>query len=144
MIEAKLSRIGRYAVIASLVVADACLSAHTAAAQAPAAASNPVGVWRGTSLCRVRPSPCHDEIVVYRITRVNASDSLSLDARKIVNGQEEEMGILGCRAAGSSSQVTCTMSNGVWRFTIRGDSLVGELRLPDNRKYRDIATARSR
>lgn len=95
-------------------------------------------------MCRVRPSPCNDEIVVYRITRVNASDSLSLDARKIVNGQEEEMGVLGCRSAASGAQLTCTMPNGVWRFTIRGDSLVGELRLPDNRKYRDISTARSR
>jgi hypothetical protein len=127
-----------------IALAAACMLAHTAPAQAPAAASNPVGVWRGTSLCRVRPSPCHDEIVVYRITRVNASDSLSLDGRKIVHGQEEEMGVLGCRAAASGSQLTCTMSNGVWRFTIRGDSLVGELRLPDNTKYRDVATARSR
>ena len=127
-----------------IALAAACLLPHSAPAQAPVAASNPVGVWRGTSLCRVRPSPCRDEIVVYRITRVHATDSLSVDARKIVNGQEEEMGILGCRAAASGSQVTCTMSNGVWRFTIRGDSLVGELRLPDNRKYRDIATARSR
>jgi hypothetical protein len=142
--EASLSRIGRYAVIAALVVADALLFAHTAPAQAPTATSNPVGVWRGTSVCRVRPSPCNDEIVVYRITRVNASDSLSLDARKIVNEQEEEMGVLGCRAAASGSQLTCTMPNGVWRFTIRGDSLVGELRLPDNRKYRDVSTARSR
>jgi hypothetical protein len=127
-----------------LALAAACVLAHGADAQVPAPASNPVGVWRGTSLCRVHPSPCHDEIVVYRITRVNANDSLSVDARKIVNGQEEEMGVLGCRAAASGSQVTCTMSNGVWRFTIRGDSLVGELRLPDNRKFRDVATARSR
>jgi hypothetical protein len=122
----------------------ACLLARGGFAQAPAAASNPIGVWRGTSLCRVRPSPCNDEIVVYRITRVNASDSLSLDARKIVNGQEEEMGVLGCRLAASGAQFTCTLPNGVWRFTIRGDSLVGELRLPDNRKYRDVSTTRSR
>ena len=127
-----------------IVLAAACLLARGAFAQVPAATSNPVGVWRGTSLCRVRPSPCNDEIVVYRITRVNASDSLSLDARKIVNGQEEEMGVLGCRHAASGAQLTCTMPNGVWRFTIRGDSLVGELRLPDNTKYRDISTARSR
>ena len=127
-----------------VALAAACLLARGAFAQVPAAASNPAGVWRGTSLCRVRPSPCKDEIVVYRITRVNANDSLSIDARKIVNGQEEEMGVLGCRAAASGSQVTCTMSNGVWRFTIRGDSLVGELRLPDNRKYRDVSTTRLR
>jgi hypothetical protein len=126
-----------------IAVAAACLLAGRALAQAPAGALPPVGVWRGTSLCSVRPSPCNDEIVVYRITRVNASDSLSLDAHKIVNGQEEEMGVLGCRLAASGVQFTCTMPNGVWRFTIRRDSLVGELRLLDNTKYRDIRTARS-
>jgi hypothetical protein len=127
-----------------IALAAACLLAPAAFAQVPAAASNPVGVWRGTSKCTVRPSSCNDEIVVYRITRVNTSDSLSIDARKIVNGQEDEMGVIGCRSAASGAQLTCAMPNGVWRFTIRGDSLVGELRLPDNRKFRDVSTARSR
>jgi hypothetical protein len=127
-----------------IALAAACLLAPGAFAQVPAAVPNPVGVWRGTSLCRLRPSACNDESVVYRITRVNASDSLSIDASKIVNGQEQEMGVIGCHYAASGAQLTCTMPNGVWRFAIRGDSLVGELRLPDNRKYRDISTARSR
>ncbi|MFL5605321.1 MAG: hypothetical protein ACJ8AD_02625, partial [Gemmatimonadaceae bacterium] len=109
--------------------------------QAPAAA-NPVGVWRGTSLCSVRSSPCNNEIVVYRITRAKTGDSLSLDARKIVSGREEEMGVLACVAA-PGVQLTCTIPKGVWHFTIRSDSLVGELRLLDNTKYRDIRTARS-
>ena len=127
-----------------LALSAACLLAHGTLAQAPAAASNPVGVWRGRSLCRVHPSPCKDEIVVYRITRVNASDTLSLDAAKIVNGKEDPMGVLSCRSAASGSRVTCTMPNGVWRFTIHGDSLTGELRLPDNTKFRDVTTTRSR
>ena len=126
-----------------ITFALACLLAADAFGQAPTAASNPVGVWRGTSLCRLRPSACNDEVVVYRIARVKTSDSLSVDARKIVNGQEEEMGIIGCRVATSRAQFTCSMPNGVWRFAIRGDSLVGELRLPDNRKYRDVSVARS-
>jgi hypothetical protein len=54
------------------------------------------------------------------------------------------MGVLACLPGASVAQITCTMPNGVWRFTIRGDSLVGELRLPDNRKFRDVSTARSR
>ena len=127
-----------------VAIAVTCLFAQGASAQTQAQAPNPVGVWRGTSLCRLRPSACKDESVVYRITRVNASDSLSIDARKIVNGQEEEMGVLACRPGASVGQITCTMPNGVWRFTIRGDSLVGELRLPDNRKFRDVSTVRSR
>jgi len=103
-----------------------------------------VGTWRGTSLCTVRPSPCNDEVVVYRVTTVNRPDSLSLDARKIVNGQEEEMGVIGCNFTTQGAKLTCTLPNGTWHFTIRGDSLTGELRLPDNRKYRDVRTARSR
>ena len=127
-----------------VALAAACLLARGAFAQTPAAASNPVGVWRGTSLCQVRPSACKDEIVVYRITRVNASDSLSLDGRRVVKGQEEEMGALGCRVDASGAHIACTIPRGVWRFTVRGDSLVGELRSPDNTKFRDVRTARSR
>jgi hypothetical protein len=128
-----------------LALAATCLLARDAYAQGAAAVPNPVGVWRGTSLCTLRPSPCNDEIAVYRITRLNGKDSLSFDARKVVNGQEEEMGgPLGCRLDASGAHFKCAMRNGVWQFTVRGDSLVGELRLPDNRKYRDIKTARSR
>jgi hypothetical protein len=124
--------------------AAACLFSRAAFGQAPTTTPNPVGVWRGVSLCLVRPSPCNDEVVVYRIARVGAGDTLSLDARKIVNGREEEMGVLRCRLNASNAQLTCIMPNGIWRFTVRGDSLIGELRLPDSTKYRDVRTARSR
>jgi hypothetical protein len=126
-----------------IAVAAALGLAHNALAQAPGA-TNPLGVWRGTSLCSVRPSSCNDEIVVYRITRAKTSDSLSLDAYKIVRGREEGMGALGCSAAAAGVQLTCAMPKGVWHFTIRSDSLVGELRLLDNTKFRDVRTARSR
>jgi len=121
----------------------ACTLARSAFAQRSPSAASPVGVWRGTSVCLVQPSACHDESVVYRITRVNATDSLSLDGRKIVNGREEEMGILACVFDARAGRVTCKMPQGVWRFTIRGDSLVGELRRPDSTKFRDVRTARS-
>ena len=127
-----------------IVLAAACFLAHPAFAQDAAAKSNPVGGWRGTSACTVRPSSCKDEIVVYRIARVNGSDSLTIDASKIVNGQKDDMGVIRCRSDASGAQLTCAMPNGVWHFTIRGDSLVGDLRLPDNRKFRDVRTSRSR
>jgi len=129
-----------------IALAATGLVAQTAFAQQPTApAANPIGVWRGTSLCTVRPSPCNDEIAVYRITRVNTSDSVSLDARKVVNGKEEEMGgPIGCLLSAKDAQLTCATSYGVWRFTIRGDSLVGSLRQLDGTKYRDIRTVRSR
>ncbi len=119
------------------------LLARPALAQSPPVAPNPLGVWRGTSTCLIRPSACHDESVVYRITLGSVRDSLEMDGRKIVNGQEVEMGVLGCLAAQSGAQVICVIPSGVWRFTIRGDSLVGELRSSDNSKTRDVRTARS-
>jgi hypothetical protein len=106
--------------------------------------SDPVGTWRGTSLCLVKPSACHDEVVVYRITRTSKRDSLSMDARKIVNGVEEEMGILGCELTTPAGPLTCTLPRGAWSFTVRGDSLIGDLRLSDGTKFRDVRTVRAR
>ena len=126
-----------------IALAAVCLLASGALAQDAAAKSNPVGVWRGTSKCVVRPSACNDEVTVYRIARVNASDSLTIDGRRMANGQEVEMGVLGCRSVASGAEITCAMPNGVWHFTIRGDSLVGEMRSLDNKKTRDVRAARS-
>jgi len=79
----------------SLVVIVAVgMLARRAPAQAAPGGSSAVGVWRGTSLCLVRPSSCNDEVVVYRIAGMKTSDSVSVDARKIVNAREEEMGVL--------------------------------------------------
>lgn len=105
--------------------------------------ATPVGTWRGTSLCLVRPSACNDETVVYRITQMKAADSLAIDARKIVRGEEQEMGVLDCRLVPGTGQITCIIPQGIWRFSVRNDSLTGELRLPDNTRYRDVRTVRA-
>src|SRR5580765_271173 len=52
------------------------------------------GVWKGTSLCQIKTSPCHDEIVVYHISKNNSGQSYEMQANKIVNGQEQDMGTL--------------------------------------------------
>ncbi len=128
-------------------LAIAILLARGAFAQSPAqqpAAASAVGTWRGTSLCLVRPSPCNDEIVVYRIAPTKAADSLTIDARKIVRGEEEEMGVLTCHFASPNATLTCAMPRGNWLFRVRKDSLVGELRVPDNVKFRDVRAIRAR
>lgn len=127
-------------------IALASVLARPATAQSPAnptAPVTPVGTWRGTSACLVRPSACNDETVVYRITPMKATDSLSVDALKIGRGEEQDMGVLGCRLARSSGQVTCTIPQGVWQFRVRNDSLTGELRLPDNTRFREVRAARA-
>lgn len=66
-----------------------------------------------------------------------------MDARKIIRGEEEEMGVLSCRFTPASGALTCTIPQGTWQFHVRADSLVGELRLPDNTKFRDVRTHRA-
>jgi hypothetical protein len=102
-----------------------------------------VGTWRGTSVCLVRPSSCNDEIVVYRIAHANATDSLTIDGRKVVRGEEQEMGVLTCHFASSDGSLTCAIPQGTWQFRVRNDSLVGELRRSDNTKFRDVRTVRA-
>ena len=129
---------------AALAVSTALArGAGAQAASRASAARSPVGVWRGTSTCLVRPSSCHDEIVVYRIATTGVTDSLTIDGRKIVRGEEQEMGILGCRFTPPEGPLTCTMPQGTWRFRVRNDSLVGELRLPDDTRFRDVRTVRA-
>ena len=127
-------------------VALAAALARTAIAQSPApspTSTTPVGTWRGTSVCLVRPSACNDDMVVYRITPMKAADSLAVDARKIVRGEEEAMGVLACHLAKPSGQLTCAFPQGVWYFRVRNDSLTGELRLRDNTRFREVQTTRA-
>ena len=127
-------------------LAVASLLARGAGAQSPSqqpAATTPVGTWRGTSVCLVRPSACSDEVVVYRIARTNTADSLTVDARKIVRGEEQEMGVLTCRFTSTDGPLSCAMPQGIWQFRVRRDSLVGELRLSNNTKFRDVRAVRA-
>lgn len=52
------------------------------------------GVWKGTSLCQVKNSPCHDENVVYHISNKGSANSYQVDAGKIIDGKEDHMGIM--------------------------------------------------
>jgi quercetin dioxygenase-like cupin family protein len=132
--------------ISFAIVALACLLARTASGQSPAhpsASVSPVGTWRGTSVCLVRPSACNDEIVVYRITPMKTADSVSVDALKIVRGEEQDMGVLSCSLVARGGQLACAIPHGTWRFLARNDSLTGELRLPDNTRFREVRAVRA-
>jgi hypothetical protein len=91
----------------------------------------------------VHPSACNDEVVVYRITPMKTADSVAVDARKIVRGEEQEMGVLGCRLVPLSGQLTCTIPRGVWHLRVRNDSLTGELRLLDDTRFREVRAVRA-
>ena len=52
------------------------------------------GKWKGSSICQVKNSPCHDENVVYHISKAGNDSTYSIQANKIVNAVEEDMGTL--------------------------------------------------
>lgn len=74
---------------------------------------------------------------------MRATDSVAIDARKIVRGEEQDMGTLACRLVRPTGEITCALPQGVWLFRVRNDSLTGELRLKDNSRFRDVKTVRA-
>jgi hypothetical protein len=116
------------------------------AAAAPAGAddlSSVVGVWRGTSLCTVRPSSCNDETVVYYVSGTDR-DHLLWVANKIVDGKEVEMGRSECQLVAAEHQAVCRMERGIFRFAIDGSRMHGRLDLLDGTRYRAIEVERVR
>jgi hypothetical protein len=85
------------------------------------------GVWKGKSICQVKNSTCHDEVVVYYITKGKTPNSFYIAANKIVNGSEEEMGTLHCVFDPKKNELTSTENNNLWTFKLDNDKLNGTL-----------------
>lgn len=98
----------------------------TARAQKTDQDSSILGVWKGTSICQVRNSPCHNENVVYYISKV-AGDKFNIDATKIVGGKEEDMGIIGCQLDRKNNRLLSSDYNSKWVFNFKGKELSGTL-----------------
>ena len=87
------------------------------------------GIWKGTSLCQVKNSPCHDEIVVYHISEDSTSRSYEVIANKIVDGKEEYMGTLLFTYNDKQKVFVSVDSvrNARWEFRISGGAMKGTL-----------------
>ena len=99
-----------------------CLSKPDNAQTGPGIDTLLTGTWNGTSLCQIKNSPCHNEIVVYHISKINGTHTFTIYANKIVHGVEEEMGILPCVYNKLTKQLT-SAAYGTWTFSIEGDKL---------------------
>jgi hypothetical protein len=90
------------------------------------------GIWKGTSLCQVKPSACHDENVVYHISKKSAN-LYTIQANKIVNGTEADMGTFDPVVYDETKQtLTFTMKDqqgrsNVWLFKLDGIQMHGTL-----------------
>src|ERR1043165_5591269 len=69
-----------------------------------------VGTWKGTSLCQVKPSSCHDENVVCHITNLSGQ-TYTMEMNKVVNGEEEEMGALDAEYDASKGTLSFTVKD---------------------------------
>ncbi|MFT3912351.1 MAG: hypothetical protein QM737_23190 [Ferruginibacter sp.] len=102
------------------------------------------GKWKGSSLCQVKNSPCHDEIVVYHISQTGTDSTYAIQANKIVNGVEEDMGILNGVYNKTKKIFTCHYENksgqkSLWEFHVNRNEMKGRLVLEkDNVLYRII------
>jgi stress response protein SCP2 len=87
------------------------------------------GIWKGTSLCQVKNSPCHDEIVVYHISKDSTGKSYNMVANKIVNGKEEYMGTIPFTYDDKQKVFVSIDSarNATWEFKVTGSAMKGTL-----------------
>jgi hypothetical protein len=104
-----------------------------------------VGTWRGESLCVVKPSACHDEVIVYRFARGKKPGTLVVTADKIVDGKALNMGALDCTADGAGDTIDCPVPNGkgTFRYQIQGSTLRGTLTLTDGTLFRRVTATKS-
>jgi hypothetical protein len=106
------------------------------------------GIWKGTSLCQVQQSACHDENVVYHISKKSAN-LYTIQASKIVNGTEDDMGTFDSVVYDETKQtLTFTMKdkqggNDVWLFRIDGMQMHGTLTLNENTLFRIVELKKS-
>lgn len=98
------------------------------------------GTWKGISLCQLKNSPCHDETVVYHISKQSGNDTFYIRANKIVNGREEDMGILPFLFNEKNNRLEST-AYGIWSFLLKNNELEGTLFVKGN-LYRKIKLAK--
>jgi hypothetical protein len=95
------------------------------------------GVWRGHSVCVDKNSPCHDEMNVYRFSRVEGQQNeFSVTASKVVDGKEILMGS-GKWVYDEKKKVVESEKPPI-RLAIDGKKMEGALRLADGTAYRRI------
>ena len=87
-------------------------------------------------------SLCENLLETFRLANARLSQFTVLERRSF-SGPGSGSTILA-RAIRADQAFSGDVTDAVWQFTIRADSLVGELRLSDGTRVRDVRTQRSR
>jgi len=107
-----------------------------------AAAADPIsGTWEGTSLCQVKPSPCHDDHVIYRVTETSVNH-YHFDAYKLIDSKEVLMGAIDFIYDPARSELNATIvgnrGSATSRLALTARHLSGSMTLADGTLYRLI------
>jgi hypothetical protein len=103
-----------------------------------------IGDWTGESICVGNNPSCHDEKVVYHISRLTGEPGkVRIAADKIVNGKPEPMGVLDFKYDAAKGTLAGEFQNsryhGLWEYTVKGNTMEGTLSLlPDKTIVRRI------
>ena len=97
------------------------------------------GTWKGTFICQIKPSACHDEINVYHVTKGEKPGTYHIVANKIVNDKEEGMGENNYIFNPADHTLFCHDEKYkiTLKFTVNGRSMNGTLEFK-NKVYRII------
>lgn len=94
-----------------------------------------VGNWTGESICVGDNPSCHDEKVIYHISKAASGEAgkFTIAADKIVNGKPELMGVLDFKYDEGKGTLVGEFQNaryhGVWEYTVKGNVMEGTLSL---------------
>jgi len=119
-----------------MIMSAMMISANTAFTQN---APQLIGDWKGESICQVKNSPCHDETVVYHISKEKGPGKFQIIADKIVDGKMVNMGTLDFTYEEENKALVCTFKNGTFRLIIAGNKMEGTLVTADKILYRRIS-----
>jgi hypothetical protein len=100
------------------------------------------GKWRGRSICVIKDSPCHDEQVVYIVSKPDSAGNLKIQMDKVIDGNRKLMGTLNCSFDRAASTITCPMTDKEWKFVVSDKKMEGTLTLSDGRLYRTISVTK--
>jgi hypothetical protein len=128
-----------YQFFCCIVLLAAIVSSSFSAQDSKRLEPNPLGDWRGSSVCQVRESSCRDEESLYHITPVAEKPNwFSMRGDKIVDGKAVTMGTVECRYDPAKLDFTCDLPRGVLRFSIHANRMEGTMTLPDGTLWRKI------
>jgi hypothetical protein len=93
-----------------------------------------IGDWTGESICVGNHPACHDEKVVYHISRsTDDAGKVILAADKIVDGKPDPMYVLDFKYDAVKGTLAGEFQNsryhGLWEYTVKGKTMEGTLSL---------------